>query len=287
MSYENNNNKKQTKKSFYNFLDKKGFYLILLLCVSMVMVTALWVSKQENKYFLTEKPQEEEKEDLDKVEITLVDEGTQEEDIEEEETTKEVGNMAETLKPGKPMELRESPKKPFVEEEIIDEAEAIDGEMNEVIKEIEEEIAASSASSEIDFIMAQPAMGQLGLPYAEDRLVYHKTLEQWRTHKGIDIHGEEGAPVRAALDGEVVEVVNDTLMGITISLKHNNDLITVYSNLSTDAMVKLGQQVTKGQVISGIGKTAANKKEEGPLLHFQVLQDGHTVDPQLYLPKIN
>lgn len=246
MSYENNNNnEKKQKKSFYNFLDKKGFYLILLLCVSIVMVTALWVSKQEEKYFISENPPEEEEEDLNRVEVTLV-----EEDTEGEETTQEAANMGETVKPHQQIELRESPKRPMVEEEEIIE------ESSEVLEEPD-----VSTSGGMNYIMAQPVMGQVGLPYAEDVLVYHKTLEQWRTHKGIDIHGEEGAPVRAALDGEVVEVVNDTLMGITISLKHDDDLVTVYSNLSTDAMVKVGQHVAKGQVISGVGRTAANKKK--------------------------
>lgn len=131
--------------------------------------------------------------------------------------------------------------------------------------------------------MAVPVLGKVTLPFADDKLVYHKTLEQWSTHKGIDILAQEGAPVKAALDGEVVEVVNDTIMGITITLKHSDDLLTRYSNLSTDAMVKVGDMVKKGQTISGVGRTASSKTAEGSVLHFQVLKDDQFVDPEIYL----
>jgi len=133
--------------------------------------------------------------------------------------------------------------------------------------------------------MMVPVVGQIVLPFADDRLVYHKTLDQWSTHKGIDIKASEGTPVKAALDGEVVEVISDTIEGIVITLKHDNDLYTRYGNLSTDAMVNVGDRVVKGQTISGVGKTASNKSLEGPLLHFQVLNDDKFVNPQTYLGK--
>lgn len=36
-------------------------------------------------------------------------------------------------------------------------------------------------------VMTMSVIGQIGLPFADDRLVFHKTLELWSTHKGIDI----------------------------------------------------------------------------------------------------
>lgn len=290
MSFEdnNNNNNKRGKKSLYNFLDKQGFYLILLLCVSIVLVTAFWVSRQEEEYFLSENPQENVEEDFNRVEVTLVEEDTEEDEVTQEAASvgktdevveseprqkQEVEETTAQQKPKEPIELEESPRKEEPKEESKEEPK-------------KEEAAAPTTSTD-KYVMAQPVIGKVGLAYAEDRLVYHKTLDQWSTHKGVDIQAEEGAPVRAVLEGEVIEVINDTIMGITISLQHEEDLITRYSNLSTDAMVKVGQKVAKGQVISGVGRTAANKTLEGPLLHFQVLKEGQTVDPQKYLPRTN
>ncbi|SDJ89974.1 M23 family metallopeptidase [Natronincola ferrireducens] len=281
MSFENdnnnnNNNNKKQNKSLYRFLDKQGFYLILLLCVSIVLVTAVWVSRQEEEYFLSDEDVNPLEEEFNRVEVTLV-----EEDADEDENIQEAANIGETEEPKEapaevevPAEetaLQEKPKQPL--------------ELKESPKKQEEEPATTTTAK--DYIMTQPVVGKVGLPYATDRLVYHKTLDHWSTHRGMDIHAEVGAPVRAVLDGEVVEVINDTIMGITITLQHDDELLTRYSNLSTDAMVKMGQRVTKGQVISGVGRTAAIKTEEGPLLHFQVILNGETVDPQNYLPKIN
>ncbi|SNS49877.1 Murein DD-endopeptidase MepM and murein hydrolase activator NlpD, contain LysM domain [Anaerovirgula multivorans] len=282
MSFENNNNNnnKREKKSLYKFLDKQGFYLILLLCVSIVLVTAFWVSRQEEEYFLSENSQENVEEDFNRVEVTLV-----EEDTEEDEDTQEAAIV------GKTDEVVESEprQKQETEETTAQEKpkEQIELEESPRKEEPKKEEADTPTTSTDRYVMAQPVIGKVGLAYAEDRLVYHKTLDHWSTHKGVDIHAEEGAPVRAVLEGEVIEVINDTIMGITISLQHEEDLITRYSNLSTDAMVKVGQKVAKGQVISGVGRTAANKTLEGPLLHFQVLEEGQMVDPQKYLPRTN
>ncbi|AOY75591.1 M23 family metallopeptidase [Clostridium formicaceticum] len=287
MSFQNNNNNngKKEKKSLDKFLDKQGFYLILLLCVSLVLVTAVWVSRQEND-FLAEKTPENLEEDFNRVEVTLVEDDT--------EADEDVQETALQQKPNEEAELKESPKKMPQKENEAEPEEArvkeikVEEPKSQEVKPEEakpEEVKPNPASTST--IMIQPVIGKLGLPYAMDHLVYHETLAHWSTHDGIDIHAEEGAPVRAVLDGEVVEVLNDTIMGITITLLHDEDLLTRYSNLSTDAMVKVGQTVTKGQVISGVGRTAALKTAEGPLLHFQVLEDGRAVDPQSYLPKMN
>lgn len=288
MSFENNNDNHKQKegKSLYKFLDKQGFYLILLLCVSIVLATAVWVSRQEEKYYLSENPSgqlEDVEEKFNDVEITLVEEEPEEEELQE---TSNLGNDIEIVESEprqKSLQQDTTSKMDTTEVEVIQEKEPQEKPQQQ--EEKKEEASTSTTSTSSQLVMIQPVMGKIGLGFAEDKLVYHKTLDQWSTHKGLDIHAEEGAPVRAVLDGEVVEVTNDTILGITIGIQHEGDLITRYSNLSTDAMVKVGQKVSKGQVISGVGRTAANKKLEGPLVHFQVLYDGKEVDPQLYLPR--
>lgn len=260
MSYNNNHNnddKKKDKKTLYQFLDKEGFYIILFLCVCIVAVTAIWVSNQDDGQIIGENPSDQ-LEDLN--ETTLVDEPS-----EEDETSETVVIPKSEQEDVAAPEKEEDPAK----------------EEQEVEPEADEETATNIREIRT---MLMPVMGQYGLPYADDKLVYHKTLEQWSTHRGVDIQADEGSPVRAALEGEVIEVVNDTVMGITITIDHGDELLTRYSNLSTDAMVKIGDQVSKGQIISGVGRTASVKSEEGPLLHFQVIYDGRTVNPMEYLP---
>jgi len=302
MSLENNNNNndknnnkkdKKEKRSLYQVMDKQGFYIILILCVAIVAATALWVDNQRENYFIGEGPTNPFEEDV-QPEVTLVEEDTAEEDVDEVQETGKIGvgkPNEENIKPS------DAPKEEAKVEETKDTKKSNDKEVEEPKeteeKEEKEETKETSATIETNeeasttINMMVPVVGKLVLPFADDHLVYHKTLDQWSTHKGIDIKANEGTPVKAALDGEVVEVVNDTIEGIIITIKHDNDIYTRYSNLSTDAMVKVGDKVTKGQTISGVGKTASNKSLEGPLLHFRVLNDDKFVDPQSYLGKLN
>ena len=278
VSFDNNHDdKKKPKRSLYNILDKEGFYIILFLCVCIVAVTAVWVSNQNRNSLIGDRGPNKILED-DQPEVTLVEgEAKGPEDSSSETTAKPVkennagnttqGNLS-NIEKNNIDEVPKEEKKPVETEEVPNTTTT----------------AKSSASVNM---MLMPVAGKLGLPFAQDHLVYHETLEQWSTHKGIDIHADEGAPVRAVLQGEVIEVLNDTIMGITISILHEDETITRYSNLSTDAMVKVGANVNKGQIISGVGKTASVKTVEGPLLHFQVIKDGKIVDPQSYLPKFN
>lgn len=289
MSLENNNNNdrnKKEKKSLYQIMDKQGFYIILLLCVAIIAATALWVNNQKDDYFIGEGPTNPFGED-ERPEVTLVEE---DESVgENEDEVQETGKIGQ----GKPVEEEKKPSetpKNEVKQDIKEsDNKGIKKDVEKDSKEETKETAEPEESKEVTITenMIVPVVGKLALPFADDHLVYHKTLDQWSTHKGIDIQATEGTPVKAVLDGEVVEVINDTIMGITITIRHNSELLTMYSNLSTDAMVKVGEQVKKGQTISGVGKTASVKALEGPLLHFKVLKDDKFVDPQIYLGKLN
>lgn len=133
--------------------------------------------------------------------------------------------------------------------------------------------------------MVIPVFGTAYAEFADQSLIYSKTLDEWTTHNGIDIKADEGSPVRAAMDGIVEELKNDPALGLTIILNHGNDVFTKYSNLSTLDLVNLGQKVKKGDVISGIGKTALYEVADEPHLHFEVVKNNKNVDPKKYLPK--
>jgi murein DD-endopeptidase MepM/ murein hydrolase activator NlpD len=133
--------------------------------------------------------------------------------------------------------------------------------------------------------MVVPVFGTIYAEFADNSLIYSKTLEQWTTHMGLDIKAEEGSPVRAAMDGVVEELTSDSELGLTIVINHGGNTYTKYSNLSTLDLVTVGQQVKKGDVISGIGKTALYEISDDPHLHFEVIKNGKHVDPKKYLPK--
>lgn len=133
--------------------------------------------------------------------------------------------------------------------------------------------------------MVIPVFGTAYAEFSDQSLIYSKTLDQWTTHNGIDIRADEGSPVRAAMDGIVEELKNDPALGLTVILNHGSGVFTKYCNLSTLDLVNLGQKVKKGDVISGIGKTALYEIADEPHLHFEVIKDNKNVDPRKYLPK--
>jgi murein DD-endopeptidase MepM/ murein hydrolase activator NlpD len=133
--------------------------------------------------------------------------------------------------------------------------------------------------------MILPVFGNISGDYSDTELVYSKTIDSWITHSGLDLKAEEGSPVRAALDGVVSETINDAQWGLTIVLDHGDGVYTSYSNLSTLDLVSMGQNVKKGDVISGVGKTALSEIAEEPHLHFVLTRDKKNIDPKNYLPK--
>jgi len=90
----------------------------------------------------------------------------------------------------------------------------------------------------------------------------------YKFHNGIDIAASLGAPVRAALEGDVLASGDNGkyAYGQWIAIKHQNGLITLYAHLSAKAAI-VGQYVDEGQII---GYEGASGFVTGPHLHFTV-----------------
>ncbi len=134
-----------------------------------------------------------------------------------------------------------------------------------------------------EFVM--PVEGKIILDYAMDRLLYSKTLDEWRTHTGIDIVAPRGDVVKSAGHGYIKEIKKDPCYGITITIDHENGYKTIYSNLASDSMVSVNQKVKANDAISSIGNTAIFECMDPPHLHFEVYKNDKLIDPKTILPK--
>lgn len=134
---------------------------------------------------------------------------------------------------------------------------------------------------ELEFSM--PVEGEISKNYAKDSLVYSDTLQEWVVHLGIDIKAEKTTVVKSAEEGKVKAIKNDPRYGLTVILEHDNGYSSVYSNLLTAEFVKEGEKVEKGQTIGTVGNTATFEISEESHLHFEILKDGESVDPNIYL----
>jgi murein DD-endopeptidase MepM/ murein hydrolase activator NlpD len=127
------------------------------------------------------------------------------------------------------------------------------------------------------------ATAEVSKAYAMDMVVYNLTLDQYMTHPGIDIAGPAGSGVKAVADGTVTAVYTDDAYGITIEITHSNGYVSRYGNLATDKLTEKGDSVSKGQVISNIGKTALYESMEKTHLHFELLKSGEPCDPSAFI----
>lgn len=100
----------------------------------------------------------------------------------------------------------------------------------------------------------------------------------WRwgvIHEGVDISGTGyNSPVYAALDGTVVSAQWEGLCGwgggYCIVLQHDNGYSTLYAHLAQGSFkVSVGDRVSRGQVIAGMGSTG---NSTGVHLHFGLWQ---------------
>jgi murein DD-endopeptidase MepM/ murein hydrolase activator NlpD len=95
-------------------------------------------------------------------------------------------------------------------------------------------------------------------------------------HCGVDFGAPRGTPIFAAGDGTVIMAGWHGGYGNYVRIRHNKDYQTGYGHMSK-ILVRIGQRVKQGQVIGRVGTTG---RSTGPHLHFEVLRDGHYINPE-------
>ena len=127
-----------------------------------------------------------------------------------------------------------------------------------------------------------PISGDISKDFAEENLVYSKTLDEWTTHLGIDIKAEKTTVIKASERGTIESIKNDPRYGLTIIISHQDGYKTMYSNLLSTEFVAVGDTVEKGQGIGTVGDSASFESADEPHLHFEMYKDGKQVNPTLY-----
>lgn len=95
-------------------------------------------------------------------------------------------------------------------------------------------------------------------------------------HYGIDIVSVQNEAIKATLDGVVIFAGWTIETGYTVSLQHENDLVSVYKHNSA-LLKEQGSYVKAGDAIAIIGSTG--EYSTGPHLHFEVWYNGVPVNP--------
>ena len=99
-------------------------------------------------------------------------------------------------------------------------------------------------------------------------------------HKGIDLAGERGSPIRATAAGVVVYAgTGVTGYGALLIVKHNDTYLSAYGH-NDELLAVEGEQVEAGQMIARMGSTSSDAVK----LHFEIRRNGRPVNPVALLP---
>lgn len=134
-------------------------------------------------------------------------------------------------------------------------------------------------------VFTWPVKGEVLRSWAVETLSYDKTMGDWRTHDGIDIAAPAGSQVIAPAGGTVTDVYTSALMGTTVVIAHADGVMSTCSNLAAVPTVEIWDTVRTGDVIGSVGTSAIAESAETSHLHLSMSKDGESVDPISYLPE--
>ena len=250
-------NSRGSGKKLEGFFTGKGFYIVLFLCAAVIGVS-VWMMATGNETMENDPVKSNSASFDDKRVETVI--------VPAQSGTAETGTEA--------LEA----DAPAVNTEGL--AETTEVQDSEAVAAVEEQPALEAAAP----IYVWPVAGQVERAHSSDTLSYDQTLRDWRTHEGIDIIAELGAPVVAAHSGTVESIVQDSLYGTVLTIAHGDGTRTIYANLAEYPPVNVGDWIDCGTTIGSVGSTALCEVSQTSHLHFAITVNGAAADPMDYLP---
>ncbi len=158
---------------------------------------------------------------------------------------------------GTPTPTPPSASKPLPDEKTVPVSEPVE---SNAAPDLSQQSAAAGEKPRMEY----PVRGDIIREYSKGK------------NDGIDIAANPGTPVKAAADGVVAAITEDTNGTPIVVIKHPNNLLTLYSNVS-DVSVQKGTNVTRSQSIAKVPSTGA------AAIHFEVRRGFESLDPIPFL----
>ncbi len=110
----------------------------------------------------------------------------------------------------------------------------------------------------------------------ENAIIYYENT--YMQNSGVDYISETPFDVLSVMNGKILSVETDEVLGNIVKIEHEKDFITVYQGIEKTEL-KVGDTVNQGQVIgkSGTSKVNSNYKNS---LHFEVYYIGSLMYPE-------
>lgn len=138
---------------------------------------------------------------------------------------------------------------------------------------------------EVTLNFIAPAEGQVMKEFSGLELVWSDTMEDYRTHVGVDLATTDGAAVSSIESGKIINVYDDPLWGTTVEVEHAGGFTSCYRNLSKllPEGIEVGSFISKGGVIGTVGSTALVEIGDNTHLHFEMCLNSTPVNPLDYV----
>lgn len=159
----------------------------------------------------------------------------------------------------------------YVSEDILETAVAPEPDVEENLSVTEEETA---------LVFSYPTTGEILLPYSVESAIYDPTLDQYRTNNSMSFASREGDPVIASEKGTVAKISKDEERGNSVVVEHKDGWTTTYSQLASEMLVAVGDNVQKGQVLAVVAQPTKYTVALGEHLQFAIEKDGESQNPQ-------
>lgn len=150
-------------------------------------------------------------------------------------------------------------------------------------------IAGHAATVEIENRPAPAANGDWGYPlaggYSKGRGFGYNPVVGCSycsvNHKGYDMAQGCGSTIFAAGPGRVITAGSLSGWGNTVRIDHGDGLVTLYGHMQWGSLrVSVGDDIAAGTPIGAEGNTG---RSFGCHLHYEVFQDGTSIDPQPFM----
>ena len=106
---------------------------------------------------------------------------------------------------------------------------------------------------------------------------FHPILGYAKMHTGVDWAAKVGTPIFAAGNGTILKAEMSSGYGRRTEIQHANGYVTAYNHQSAFARgIAPGARIRQGQVIGYVGSSGLST---GAHLHYEVIVNGHFVDP--------
>lgn len=122
-----------------------------------------------------------------------------------------------------------------------------------------------------------PCDGKIIREYSPEIPVYCETMEDWRTHSGVDFAVKEDEEVLSVGKGKVSRVLVDSVYGYTVEVDYG-DFVARYCGLEQGTCVGIDQLLNKGDSIGKVATVPCESKSDKHL-HFEIIRNGDYADP--------